>query len=128
MRLHSQMANADTNSYECVDGRQYLLINDQDAHAQGIKDGDLVELHNDRGALLCGAKLSKEVRRGVACLHEGAWMQLDKLIDQQVAAFALPATCRPEGFLAAKEKGTLIYLQPNEERCFSVRTGICQSF
>ncbi|KAB2823610.1 aldose 1-epimerase family protein [Aliivibrio finisterrensis] len=45
--------------------------------------------------------------------------------DQQVAAYALPATCRPEGFLTAKEKGTLLYLQPNEERHFSVRTGIC---
>lgn len=44
--------------------------------------------------------------------------------DQQVAAYALPATCRPEGFLTAKEKGTLIYLQPHEERCFTVRTGI----
>lgn len=46
--------------------------------------------------------------------------------DQQVAAYVIPATCRPEGFLAAKEKGTLIYLAPNEERCFHVRTGISQ--
>ncbi|WP_028021764.1 aldose 1-epimerase family protein [Enterovibrio calviensis] len=44
--------------------------------------------------------------------------------DQQVAAYALPATCRPEGYLTAKEKGTLIYLQANEERTFTVRTGI----
>ena len=44
--------------------------------------------------------------------------------DQQVAAYALPATCRPEGFLAAKEKGTLVYLKPQETRSFSVRTGI----
>ncbi len=44
--------------------------------------------------------------------------------DQQVAAYALPATCRPEGFLTAKEKGTLIYLAPQEERHFTVRTGI----
>ncbi|MFG0732150.1 molybdopterin-dependent oxidoreductase [Photobacterium damselae] len=79
MRLHSQMANADTNSYECVDGRQFLLINEEDAKAQGIADGDLVELYNGRGALLCGARLAKDLHRGVACLHEGAWMQLDKL-------------------------------------------------
>ncbi|WP_114766843.1 aldose 1-epimerase family protein [Vibrio rhodolitus] len=44
--------------------------------------------------------------------------------DQQVAAYALPATCRPEGFLTAKQKGTLIYLAPQEERSFTVRTGI----
>ena len=44
--------------------------------------------------------------------------------DQQVAAFVLPATCRPEGFLAAEKKGTLIMLKPNEERLFNVQTGL----
>ncbi|WP_434361906.1 molybdopterin-dependent oxidoreductase [Parasalinivibrio latis] len=78
MRLHSQMANADTNKYECVDGRQYLLIHEDDAKEQGIEDGDIVELFNDRGALLCGAKLTNDLKRGVACLHEGAWLSLDK--------------------------------------------------
>ncbi|MDI8799820.1 hypothetical protein MJM59_29255, partial [Salmonella enterica subsp. enterica serovar Montevideo] len=33
--------------------------------------------------------------------------------DQQVAAFALPATCRPEGFLAAQRNGTLLQLEPH---------------
>lgn len=45
--------------------------------------------------------------------------------DQQVGAYVLPATCRPEGFLAAKANGTLIYLAPGQERHFNVRTGIC---
>lgn len=44
--------------------------------------------------------------------------------DQQVAAYAIPATGRPEGFLAAQQKGTVIYLQPNQTRSFKVRTGI----
>ncbi|MGR6980022.1 aldose 1-epimerase family protein [Testudinibacter sp. P27/CKL/0425] len=44
--------------------------------------------------------------------------------DQQVGAFVLPATCRPEGYLAAQRSGTLIKLAPNESRCFSVTTGI----
>ncbi|EES49826.1 MULTISPECIES: aldose 1-epimerase family protein [Clostridium] len=43
--------------------------------------------------------------------------------DQQVAAFVLPGTCRPEGFNAAKESGTLIYLKPQEQRKFKVITG-----
>lgn len=43
--------------------------------------------------------------------------------DQQVAAFALPATCRPEGFLAAQKAGTLIWLAAGQERTFSVKTG-----
>lgn len=44
--------------------------------------------------------------------------------DQQVGAFVLPATCRPEGFLAAKNTGSLIYLKPNETKRFKVITGI----
>ena len=43
--------------------------------------------------------------------------------DQQVAAFVLPGTCRPEGFLAAKESGSLITLSSGEERSFKVVTG-----
>lgn len=44
--------------------------------------------------------------------------------DQQVGAFVLPATCRPEGFLAAQRSGSLIMLKPNETRYFHVETGI----
>ncbi|MBU3172498.1 aldose 1-epimerase family protein [Clostridium estertheticum] len=43
--------------------------------------------------------------------------------DQKVAAFVLPGTCRPEGFNAAKENGSLIYLKPQEVRTFKVITG-----
>jgi hypothetical protein len=43
--------------------------------------------------------------------------------DQQVAAFVLPATCRPEGFLAAQKADTLITLKPSEKRSFTVVTG-----
>lgn len=43
--------------------------------------------------------------------------------DQQVGAFVLPATCRPEGYLAAQKSGTLLMLDPGEERTFTVVTG-----
>jgi len=44
--------------------------------------------------------------------------------DQQVAAFALPATCRPEGYLAAKRNGSLLQIEPQQTRTFTVTTGI----
>ncbi|WP_158781920.1 aldose 1-epimerase family protein [Pantoea sp. BAV 3049] len=46
--------------------------------------------------------------------------------DQQVAAFVLPATCRPEGFNAAKQAGTLISLESGEQRQFCVETGLIE--
>lgn len=44
--------------------------------------------------------------------------------DQQVAAFALPGTSTPEGKAAAEKAGTLIQLQPQEKRSFTVTTGL----
>ncbi|MBF0808441.1 DUF4432 family protein [Rothia nasimurium] len=44
--------------------------------------------------------------------------------DQTVAAFVLPGTSRPEGYLAADAAGTLIHLSPGEERIFEVETGL----
>lgn len=43
--------------------------------------------------------------------------------DQQVAAFALPATCEPEGYTAEKAKGNIKILKKKEKRRFTVRTG-----
>lgn len=56
--------------------------------------------------------------------HATRWILYNA--DQQVGAFVLPATCRPEGYLAAEKAGTLIWLQPHETRHFSVTTGIEQ--
>ena len=44
--------------------------------------------------------------------------------DQKVAAFVLPGTSRPEGFLAAQAAGTLITVGAGETKTFSVTTGI----
>lgn len=56
--------------------------------------------------------------------HATRWL-LHKA-DQQVAAFALPATSRPEGFIAAKRASTVISLEPGETRSFKVETGMTE--
>ncbi|KWF30534.1 aldose 1-epimerase family protein [Burkholderia pseudomultivorans] len=43
--------------------------------------------------------------------------------DQQVAAFALPSTCEPEGYLAERRKGHVAALAPGATRRFEVVTG-----
>ena len=76
-RVHSQMANADVRLEQNVKGRQHVLISVEDAAAKGIKSGDLVELYNDRGALIAGAVVTKKIMKGVVSLEEGNWIQLD---------------------------------------------------
>ena len=43
--------------------------------------------------------------------------------DTEVAAFALPSTCEPEGYLAEKAKGNVRMLAPGETARFSTRLG-----
>jgi hypothetical protein len=41
--------------------------------------------------------------------------------DQRVAAFAMPATCEPEGYLAEKRKGNVRSLAGNAKASFATR-------
>ena len=76
-RLHSQMANTELRHEQHVQGRQHVLISVEDAEANGIKDGDLVELYNDRGTVIAGARVTDQIMKGVASLEEGGWLQFD---------------------------------------------------
>lgn len=77
-RLHSQMANAEpVRKIYAVQGREPLVINREDAAERGIQDGDVVELYNDRGAIIVGAVLSDKIMRGVVSIYEGAWPSID---------------------------------------------------
>ena len=49
----------------------------EDAKQHNIRNGDLVELYNERGAVVVGARVSDKIMPGVVSLYEGAWPQLD---------------------------------------------------
>ena len=77
-RLHSQMNNSERlRKRYTVQTREPLTISVEDAKAHGIQDGDLVELYNNRGAVVVGARVSDKIMPGVVSLYEGAWPQLD---------------------------------------------------
>ena len=52
---------------QLIDGYYYWLahINSQDAKARGIAEGDLVKLFNDRGAVICAARLTERLAPGI---------------------------------------------------------------
>ena len=63
-RLHGQMDMARVSQQSKVAGREPMRINRADAAARGISDGDVVRVFNDRGAILAGAVLTDDIRRG----------------------------------------------------------------
>lgn len=76
-RIHSQFAQADLRHELNIKDREFLRISVEDAEARGIEDGDLVELSNERGRLIAGARVTDKIMPGVVSLYEGAWLSFD---------------------------------------------------
>lgn len=57
---------------------QEVTINASDAKKLGIKNGDTVEVWNERGKVVVPAYVTERCMPGVAVIHEGAWMDLDE--------------------------------------------------
>lgn len=72
-RLHSQYDHGVTSRASKIAGREPLTMNVEDAAKRGIRDGDIVRVFNERGAILCGVRTSASLRRNVVQLATGAW-------------------------------------------------------
>lgn len=76
-RLHSQLDNGATSLAAKIKGREPVLIHPGDAEKRGIRDGDIVELFNQRGRCLAGARVTPDIARGCLFLWTGAWYDPD---------------------------------------------------
>ncbi|MBN9798872.1 Asp-tRNA(Asn)/Glu-tRNA(Gln) amidotransferase GatCAB subunit C [Pseudonocardia sp. UM4_GMWB1] len=72
-RLHSQLDFGAHSAGSKRSGREVVRIHPDDAARLGIGDGDVVRLHNDRGACLAAARVTDDIRPGVLQLPTGAW-------------------------------------------------------
>jgi anaerobic selenocysteine-containing dehydrogenase len=61
--LNSTFVNV--RSLRSIEGEPLLEIHPRDAATRGIGDGDLVEVHNDRGVYRCKAAVGERARPGV---------------------------------------------------------------
>jgi molybdopterin guanine dinucleotide-containing S/N-oxide reductase-like protein len=70
----SWLREIETCKVQGSDGYKYepLWINTLDAVARGIATGDVVKIHNERGAVLAGAYVTERVRTGVVYIDHGA--------------------------------------------------------
>jgi anaerobic selenocysteine-containing dehydrogenase len=58
-------------------GEQFVMINQLDATARNIKEGDVVKVFNDRGAFEGLARISDDVNAGIVVATLGYWRQLN---------------------------------------------------
>jgi anaerobic dimethyl sulfoxide reductase subunit A len=57
---------------------QCCVMNTEDAANYGIRDGDIIEVFNDRGRLRIKARVTDGIMRGVLAIAQGAWWQPDE--------------------------------------------------
>jgi biotin/methionine sulfoxide reductase len=72
-KLHSQLDSEAISARGKIGGREAVAMHPDDASRRGIKDGDIVRVHNARGACLAGVVLTDTMSPGVAKLSCGAW-------------------------------------------------------
>lgn len=74
--LNSSHANVDYLVKK--EGEPLLDISEEDASALNIKNGDPVNVFNQRGKVIVNARVRKKVRKGVLCLPQGYWSSLSQ--------------------------------------------------
>ncbi len=57
---------------------QQVTLNSADAGARAIKDGDMVRVFNDRGAMILPARVTERIMPGVVDIPQGAWYAPDR--------------------------------------------------
>lgn len=72
-RVHSQLDNTWVQTIHKVQGREPVRISPEDAKKFGVRDGEIVEVYNDRGSILAGVVVTNTIRPGVIAIEEGAW-------------------------------------------------------
>ncbi|EPA2356764.1 molybdopterin-dependent oxidoreductase [Klebsiella pneumoniae] len=72
-RLHSQYDHGSVSLATKIQGREPLWMHPSDAQARDIREGSVVKVYNDRGAILAGVHLSEQILPGVVQMSTGAW-------------------------------------------------------
>jgi len=77
-RVHSTFANLEW----LLDAHpQKLFMNPVDAEARRIKEGDEIEIFNNRGRVRTVAHITPRIMPGVVSLPQGAWRKMDGQVD-----------------------------------------------
>ncbi len=91
---------------------QSVWVSPPDAEARGIKNGDPVDVHNDRGRVRLPARVTGRIMPGVVSIGQGAWYDPDKDgVDRGGCANVLTDSLRSPGGCIAMNT-VLVQVEP----------------
>lgn len=90
-RLYSQFNYAELRKKYAIVDRELIIIYIEDVVRFGIANGDLVRVWNKRGQILIGAVVIDGIKKGVVCVYEGVWLDLENGLCKNGSANVLTA-------------------------------------
>jgi anaerobic selenocysteine-containing dehydrogenase len=90
------------------DGYKYepCWLNPADAAARGIKHGDIVQVFNERGIVLCGAYVTERLRKGVVYVDHGA--RYDPIVPGEIDRGGAINTITPHNLTSKNTTGMVV--------------------
>lgn len=95
-KLHSQLDHGPVSRAKRVDGHEPVLMHPDDAAARGLAEGQILRIHNARGACLAGLRISDAIRPGVIQIATGAWWDPAPDPDGDTCRHGNPNTLTPD--------------------------------
>lgn len=85
---------------------QQLWMNEKDAAARGIRDGEEVLVLNDRGRIRVPVKITHRIMEGVTALSQGAWYKPDKEGTDTAGSINVLTSLRPTPYARGNPQHT----------------------
>lgn len=104
-RVHSTHDNVDWLEEA---GRQEAWLNPADAAKRRLKSGDLIRIHNDRGAMVLPVRVTPRVMPGVVAVPQGAWWAPDKNGVDRRGSLNVLTSRRPTPLAKANAQHTIL--------------------
>ena len=76
-KLHSQLDHGAVSQADRPKGVEPMMMHPRDAAVRGLIEGQIVKIHNTRGACLAELRISDMIRPGVIQIATGAWLDPD---------------------------------------------------
>ena len=76
-KLHSQLDHGHVSRSDRPRGHEPVMMHPGDAEMRNLTEGQIVRIHNARGACLADLRISDEIRPGVIQIATGAWFDPD---------------------------------------------------
>ncbi|RMF39846.1 MAG: hypothetical protein D6754_04605, partial [Alphaproteobacteria bacterium] len=108
-RLHGQNDRGEEARADRISGREPAFMHPDAAAARGLAEGDVIRIHNGRGACLAGLRLDARMRPDCIALATGAWYDPQYLGDERIEVHGNPNVLTRDAGCSGLSQGNIAH-------------------